>query len=109
MKELGKLLKKWRTESKMNQRDAANRLHVDFTYVSKIENGVLSPSVELIEKMTFVYRRSREECDSAIMKKGELPTWIKPLILNNAYVFNNLKLYNRIWESERSSPPKEYA
>ena len=109
MKELGKLLKKWRTESKMNQRDAAIRLHINFTYVSKIENGVLSPSIELIEKMSFVYGRSQEDCDSAILKKGELPTWIKPLVINNAHVLHSLRLYNRIWKSERSSPPKEYA
>lgn len=93
----------------MNQRYAANRLGVDFSYISKIENGHLDPSVNLIEKMGFVYGCTAEETDAACILKGVLPSWIKELVLNNPHVLHNLRLSNRIYKADRRAGPKEYA
>jgi len=107
--DLPKTLKAWRNEKGMNQRDAASALGVDFTYISKIENGHLEPSVDLIERMSFVYSRTNEDRDDACILKGELPKWIKPLVLANPHVLHNLRLSNRIWKADRAAGPKEYA
>jgi len=107
--EIGEILKSWRHAFGLNQRDAGKRLSVHFTYISKIENGILSPSVDLIERMADVYNRSREDCDSACIAKRQLPSWVEPLVLSNPHVLNNLQLSYRRWMSDRSSPPKEYA
>lgn len=56
MNEFGIMIKNLRNEHRITQRDMAKKIGVDFTYISKIENGKLenAPSEETIEKIARV-------------------------------------------------------
>ena len=87
-------LKEWRKGSSINQRDAAGSLGVDFSYLSKIENGHMIPSVDLIERMASLYGRSNKEADLLCMKKGSLPSWVKAAIMKNPDLLEIIRLHN---------------
>ena len=89
---IGDTLKTWRKKANMNQRDASCQLFVDFSYLSKIENDHLIPSVDLIERMAHLYGRDIEEADQACISRDALPGWVKAVIINNP------ELLNILWE-----------
>jgi transcriptional regulator with XRE-family HTH domain len=59
----GNTIKKLRKELKMTQRELSDKLGVNFTYISKIENEKLDvpPSEELIRKMAGILEADPEE------------------------------------------------
>jgi len=87
---LSNTLRTWRIHKGMNQRDAAKALGIDFTYISKIENGHLEPSVSLIERMALLYGRPSTDSDHACIERGELPSWVKAIILSNPDIMYNI-------------------
>ena len=91
--DIGAEIRIWRKKADKNQRDAANELGVDFSYLSKIENGHLVPSVDLISRMGTLYGRDVEEVDTICLERGSLPKWVKPTILNNPQALKELWKY----------------
>lgn len=68
----GEILRKRRRESGLNQRDLAKRVGVDFSYISKLENGRLpAPAVKTIVRLSEVMGASVDEFLHAANK---LPT-----------------------------------
>jgi transcriptional regulator with XRE-family HTH domain len=56
MSEFGELLKSLRKERKISQRALAEKVGIDFTYISKMENGSIEPPAEdKILKMAEVF------------------------------------------------------
>ena len=50
-KQLGKRIKQIRKESNYTQADFAEKINVDFKYLSRIETGLSTPSLKTIEKI----------------------------------------------------------
>lgn len=77
MADFGGILKKMRAQHRISQRDLAERIGVDFTYISKIENEKLEPpSEEVIIKMAEVFGVNKYDL---IIYAGKVPTdfaWI---------------------------------
>lgn len=48
MKTFGEIIKEARKHKKITQRELADKIGVDFTYISKIETGALDPPSELV-------------------------------------------------------------
>jgi transcriptional regulator with XRE-family HTH domain len=63
MSDFGTTIKNLRHEQKITQRDLAEKVGVDFTYISKIENNRLDnfPSVDTILKLAEVLDTSADE------------------------------------------------
>jgi len=49
-KQLGELLRECRTAARLSQAELGNRLNIDRSVVSRIENGDISPSYELVKR-----------------------------------------------------------
>ena len=66
MLRFGELVKRHRKEAGISQRDLAEKLSVNFTYISKIENDALErpPSRQLI-------------CDMALILGGDPDEWLR--------------------------------
>lgn len=62
---LGERIRELRTAQEVKQRDAASRAGIDFTYLSKIENGKLArsdySSEKLIRKLAKVLKGNTDE------------------------------------------------
>lgn len=68
----GKILRKRRRESGLTQRDLAERVGVDFSYISKLENDRLpAPAVRTIRRLTEVLGASDDEFLAAANKSPE--------------------------------------
>ncbi len=63
MMNFGSTVRELRVGKRFTQRDLATRLGVDFTYISKIENGKVEhpPSEDLIRRMAAVLGADAEE------------------------------------------------
>ncbi|HTE20240.1 MAG TPA: helix-turn-helix transcriptional regulator, partial [Armatimonadota bacterium] len=74
----GEQLRLWRIESKLNQRDLAARVGIDFTYLSKIENGRMPPPSEAtIMKMAEALE---QDADMLLQLAFRVPQDVKPII-----------------------------
>ena len=70
--EFGRRLRELRKEAGMSQREVAQKVGVDFTYLSKIESGVMSPpSEKVITKLARVLDANRDEL---ITLAGKVPS-----------------------------------
>lgn len=49
---LGKVIYQARKLSKLKQKEFANKLEIDKTYLSQLENNKKTPSIKLLEKMS---------------------------------------------------------
>src|SRR3972149_10451633 len=79
-RELGTNLKKLREQAGLNQRELAERVGVDYSYLSKIENGVMSPpSQELIIKLAEVLQADKDEL---LTLAGKVPADIAQMLKN---------------------------
>ncbi len=78
MSEFGEYLKAVRKRKKISQRELAKRVGVDFTYISKIENGIMpAPSEETIRKIAVVLG---EEVDKMILLARKIPSEFQEVI-----------------------------
>ena len=74
----GQRLRQLRLERKINQRDLAAQVGIDFTYLSKIENERMPPPAEAtILKIANVLEA---DSDELLRLAQKVPTDIKPLI-----------------------------
>ena len=53
---LGRNIKKYRKARNFTQAELADALGIDFKYLSRLETGIASPSIKIIEKMAGVLK-----------------------------------------------------
>jgi transcriptional regulator with XRE-family HTH domain len=108
----GQYLKKIRLAHNVSQRELANNIGVDFTYLSKIENGKLEPPAEdTIKKIADFLG---ENADNLILLANKIPSDYKevlksdpkiPFMLRQIGGFTNTqrrKLFEAIEDIERN-------
>ena len=71
--ELGKILRRHRLEQNLTQRNLALKAHLDYTYVSKIEGGSQSPSVEALVRISESLGVSNVELNELLALMGRIP------------------------------------
>src|SRR5690349_9690448 len=77
----GEQLRIWRVERRLNQRDFAARVGIDFTYLSKIENGKMPPpSEKTIIKMAEVLEK---DADVLLQLASKVPQDVREIITNS--------------------------
>ena len=87
-KEFGSRLRELREEAGLSQRELADRVEINFTYLSKIENGVMPPPSEaVILKLVEVLNADRDELLTA---GGKVPSDITQ-ILKDREVMQSLR------------------
>lgn len=74
---LGTLLRRLRQEAGVGIKSAGPELGVDYSYLSKIENGVVSPSAELLEKLAEYYEA---DSDSLFRAAGRIPPDVRQIL-----------------------------
>jgi HTH-type transcriptional regulator, competence development regulator len=77
---LGAILRNARQEVGVGLKTAAPRLGVDYTYLSKIENGVVTPSAELLSRMAKYYNA---DSDSLFTAADRLPPDVEEILRSN--------------------------
>src|SRR3972149_3210870 len=87
-REFGSSLRNLRKQAGLSQRDLAEKVGIDFSYLSKIENGVMSPpSQEVILRLAEVLDADRDEL---LTLAGRVPFDIAQ-ILKNLDVLQSLR------------------
>ena len=82
-------LRSLRKEAQMSQRDLAERVGVDFTYLSKIENGRVEPPSETVLKKVsrelakVLGRDETELADELITLAGKVPSDLAETLVRN--------------------------
>ena len=71
--ELGKILRRRRLEQNLTQRNLALKAHLDYTYVSKIEGGSQSPSVEALVRISESLGIANVELNELLALMGRIP------------------------------------
>ena len=87
--EFAERLRSLRKEAQLSQRDLAERVGVDFTYLSKIENGRVEPPSEAVlknvsrELAEALGRDETELSDELIILAGKVPSDIANTLTRN--------------------------
>ena len=77
----GERLRQLRRAQRLNQRTLAARVGIDFTYLSKIENGrMLPPSTETIVKLAQALEANADEL---LLLAHKVPEDLKPVIIQS--------------------------
>lgn len=102
MDDFGTTLKKLRKQKRITQRDLAERIGVDFTYISKIENGQLknTPAIQTIEKIADVLEADPNEL---ILLADKIPTEFKELIMKDELAVRFLRSMPKLQENEKKA------
>ena len=80
----GAYIKAARIKAKVSQRDLAERAGIDFTYLSKIENGRMAPpSEETIRKIADILG---EDAEQLIILADKIPSNYKQVLQSNPKV-----------------------
>ena len=87
MKTIAQIFRKARSERGLTQRKAAELLGVDFTSLSKIENGHAQPGLELLSLFAAKFD---QDIDMLLLASGRLPEWMTARILEKPEVFYRL-------------------
>ena len=105
MSDFGSELKRLRQERRITQRDLAEKVNVDFTYISKMENGKLEnfPSIETIIKIADALDA---DADKLILLAEKVPDNIRKAIVDDDFAVALLRKMpsmtpekkNQIWE-----------
>lgn len=100
MDEFGLTLKALRTERRITQRELAEKVGKDFTYISKMENGQLknTPSAETIIKIAEVLDT---DADRLILLAKKVPDTIRKMIVNDDLAAALLRKMPTMTEEER--------
>ena len=87
--EFGDRLRSLRKEARLSQRDLAERVGVDFTYLSKIENGRVEPPSETVLKRiadelgSALGRDQAALADELITLGGKIPSDLAETLAQN--------------------------
>ncbi|MFC1898817.1 helix-turn-helix domain-containing protein [Chloroflexota bacterium] len=85
----GRRLRELRKKADLTQRELASMVNINFTYLSKIENGTMSaPSENILIKLADALNIDREEL---LIAAGKIPSDIIDM-LKNAETIKNLRL-----------------
>ena len=76
----GKLLRKLRDERGTGIKTLAPDLGVSYTYLSKLENGVTSPSEEFVERVAAYFNRDKNQL---MLSAGKVPEEILTILREN--------------------------
>jgi len=87
---LGARLRQLRKATGMSQRAVADRVKIDFTYLSKIESGLMYPSEEVLKKLAKVLDADKDEL---ITLAGKVPSDLAK-VLRNKEILKYLRSYN---------------
>lgn len=86
--QFGEKVRQLRKAKYLTQRDLADKVKVNFTYISKIENGKLDfgdyPSRELIRKLAKVLG---EDADELLLLAEKIPEQIKKRVMQRPDAF----------------------
>jgi transcriptional regulator with XRE-family HTH domain len=91
----GEFLKSLRNQIKMSQRELAERVGLDFTYISKIENDVMAPPSE--EKLLAMEEVLGVDKYELVLYADKIPTDFKNVILADADVQDYLRERVKVW------------
>lgn len=78
--QFGKKLRELRSQAHLTQRELAQKIGVDFTYLSKIENGVLPPPSEKV--LLLLAESLNADKDELFTLAGRIPTDIAQMLKN---------------------------
>lgn len=96
----GVIIRARRKEQGITQRDFAKQIGVNFTYISKIENGALEPPSEaVIQKMAQVLELDANEL---CLAAGKLPSKYKQLVLQDKTVNLFMRKYSSLTEEQKN-------
>ncbi|MDF2660857.1 MAG: transcriptional regulator, family [Paenibacillus sp.] len=84
MSEFGILLRQLRKNKKVTQRQLADWVGIDFTYISKIESGTMDPPAE--DKIIRIAEVLGAEPEELILTAKKVPTSFQKLIVENKEV-----------------------
>ena len=100
-------LRTFRKQARLSQRDLAERVGVDFTYLSKIENGrVEPPSETVLRNISKELAEALEEdevelADRLITLAGKIPSDLAETLCRNPEAVRFLRsIGNEVWSSE---------
>ncbi|ACL18715.1 transcriptional regulator, XRE family [Desulfitobacterium hafniense DCB-2] len=100
MSDFGNTLKNLRKQHKITQRDLAERVGVDFTYISKIETGAIAnpPSEKTIIQIAKVLGTNADEL---ILLAKKVPETIRETIVDDDLAAAFLRKVPRFSEEQR--------
>lgn len=104
MTEFGELLKNIRKEKRISQRKLGEMVGIDFTYISKIENGTQAPpSEEVIRKIANVLE---VDAHKLILSANKIPSDYQESILKNKDVEGLHVLFRKIQNPNKMNEKK---
>lgn len=77
----GSALRELRRRAGLSQRQLAERTHLDFSYISKLENGRLSPPAA--DTVVALCRELGASADELLTLTGKLPSEIQQAVATN--------------------------
>lgn len=100
MSDFGNALKNLRKQHKITQRDLAERVGVDFTYISKIETGAIAnpPSEKIIIQIAKVLETNADEL---ILLAKKIPEAIRETIVDDDLAAAFLRKVPQFSEEQR--------
>jgi len=78
--DFGSFLRGLRQHKRYSLKSLANEMNVDYTYLSKLENGHSTPSERLIEKVAAFFDYDKEEL---MVRAGKIPEDVLRIISDN--------------------------
>jgi transcriptional regulator with XRE-family HTH domain len=84
MSEFGEILRNLRKQRKVTQRQLADRVGIDFTYISKIESGTMDPPAE--DKIIRIAEVLETEPEELILAANKIPKSFQKLITESKEV-----------------------
>ena len=78
--DFGSFLRDLRQENGYSQKELANEMNINYTYLSKLENGHSTPSESFVERVVEVFHYDREEL---LVRAGKIPDDVLKIISDN--------------------------
>jgi transcriptional regulator with XRE-family HTH domain len=78
--DFGQILRKLRNQSGLGIKRLAPELNVSYTYLSKLENGEINPSADLVERVAEYFDYDR---DALLLSAGKIPPEILTILREN--------------------------
>jgi HTH-type transcriptional regulator, competence development regulator len=94
----GQKLKQIRLERRLNQRELAGRAGIDFTYLSKVENGRMDPPAE--ETICRLAASLDVEPTELLLLAQKVPSDVKPIITRSPLVPRFLRTARDLTDAE---------
>jgi transcriptional regulator with XRE-family HTH domain len=101
MSDFGELLKALRKEKKITQRRLADLIGIDFTYISKIENGSMEPPAE--DKILNMAKVFEIDPDQLLISAKKVPSDFQKIITENENVPKFLRSVPKLSENQWQS------